>query len=48
MTLVYCCSLDGLIASIILLMCMSLWIKVSTKLLKNIGYVETMIKFPNS
>ncbi len=33
MTLVYSCSLDGLIASIILLICMSLWIKASAKLL---------------
>ncbi len=31
MALVYCCSFDGLIASIILLICMSLWIKVSAK-----------------
>ncbi len=29
MALVYCCSLDGLIASVILLICTSLWIKVS-------------------
>ncbi len=31
MALVYCCSLDGLIASIVLLICTSLWIKVSAK-----------------
>ncbi len=31
MALVYCCSLDGLIASIVLLICTSLWIKASTK-----------------
>ncbi len=29
--LVYCCSLDGLIASIVLLICTSLWIKASAK-----------------
>ncbi len=28
---VYCCSLDGLIASIVLLICTSLWIKASAK-----------------
>ncbi len=33
MALVYCCSLDGLIASIVLLTCTSLWIKASAKLL---------------
>ncbi len=31
MALVYCCSLDGLIASIVLLICTSLWIKASAK-----------------
>ncbi len=31
MVLVYCCSLDGLIASIVLLICTSLWIKASAK-----------------
>ncbi len=33
MALVYYCSLDGLIASIVLLICTSLWIKASAKLL---------------
>ncbi len=33
MALVYCCSLDGLIASIVLLICTSLWIKASAKCL---------------
>ncbi len=31
MTLVYCCSFDGLISSIILLICTLLWIKASAK-----------------
>ncbi len=31
MALVYCCSLDGLIASIVLLICTTLWIKASAK-----------------
>ncbi len=31
MALVYCCSLNGLIASIVLLICTSLWIKASAK-----------------
>ncbi len=41
MALVYCCSLDGLIASIILLLCMSLWRKASAKLLNvNVNSVQ--------
>ncbi len=41
MALVYCCSLDGLIASIVLLICTLLWIKASAKLLNvnvNVNY----------
>ncbi len=38
MALVYCCSLDGLIASIVLLICTSLWIKASTKCNVNVRH----------
>ncbi len=41
MALVYCCSLDGLIASIVLLICTSLWIKASAKWL-NVNVAESL------
>ncbi len=42
MALVYCCSLDGLIASIVLLICTSLWIKASAKWLNvNVNWLMT-------
>ncbi len=41
MALVYCCSLDGLIASIVLLICTSIWIKASAKLLNvNVNVIK--------
>ncbi len=50
MALVYCCSLDGLIASIVLLICTSLWIKASAKLLNvnvkcNMGVMAVVCSF---
>ncbi len=44
MALVYCCSLDGLIASIVLI-CTSLWIKASAKLLNVNVHVHSFFLF---